>query len=117
MTTKVHVLEAPMILTSDVPSKTMSLLPAGTTLYYDKSYPEGFTRYKVYINIDRHPLALSNLSDPTEIVPIDARVPDKEDLERLLREYPISKAELAAILKSSRISKEEIREVLHEYSK
>jgi hypothetical protein len=46
------------------------MLPIGTTLYFDKSFPEGFTRYKVYVNIDRMPLALRELSDPSEIDPL-----------------------------------------------
>jgi len=83
-TTQVHRLNSPLLLTSNTATKNVHLLPAGTTLYYDKSFPEGFARYRVYINIDRTPLALVELDDPTEIDPIDARFPDESHLVNLL---------------------------------
>lgn len=113
--TKIHKLEYPLILSSDSSTKNTHLLPKGTVLYFDKSYPEGFTRYKVYINIDRMPLKLDDLSDPTEIDPIDATAPSKEDLIKLLRDYPLTKSDLESILNSKRISKEEIREILNNF--
>lgn len=91
------------------------MLPKGTILYFDKSYPEGFTRYKVYINIDRTPLKLDDLSDPTEINPIDAAAPNKDDLLKLLRDYPLTKNDLESILNSKRISKDEIIEILNNF--
>lgn len=112
---KIHKLESPLILLSEAPSKNYHMLPKGTVLYFDKSYPEGFTRYKVYINIDRMPLKLEDLADPTEINPIDAVAPGKEDLLKLLREYPLTKSDLESILNSKRISKEEIREILENF--
>ena len=75
--TKVHVTKQPMLVSSNTASTVMHLLPAGTTLYFDKSYPEGFTRYKVYVNVDRMPLALRELADPNEIDPLEARAFDK----------------------------------------
>lgn len=110
--TKIHRLKAPLILASNTPTKNLHLLPAGTTLYYDSSFPEGFTRYKVYINIDRMPLALVELDDPTEIDPIDARPLDKSDLIKALRDYPLTRTDLEAILNSKQLSKQEIQEVL-----
>lgn len=113
--TKIHKLEYPLILSSDAPSKNTHMLPKGTVLYFDKSYPEGFTRYKVYINIDRMPLKLDDLSDPTEITPIDATAPSKEDLLKLIQDYPLTKGDLESILNSKRISKDEIREILENF--
>lgn len=72
-TTKVHVLKTPLVLVGDQPTAKLHLLPAGTTLYADQSYPEGFTRYRVYVNVDRMPLELKALADPTEVVPLEAR--------------------------------------------
>ena len=91
------------------------MLPKGTILYFDKAYPEGFTRYKVYINIDRMPLTLQSLSDSTTIIPIEGHVPYKEDLKKLLREYPLTRSDLADILKSQHLTKDEISEVFKEY--
>lgn len=113
--TKVHKLEYPLILSSDLSSKNTHMLPKGTVLYFDKSYPEGFTRYKIYVNIDRMPLKLDDLSDPTEIAPIDAVAPSKDDLIKILRDYPLTKSDLESILDSKRISKEEIRDILSNF--
>ena len=113
--TKIHYLKAPLILASNEPTKNLHLLPAGTTLYFDKSFPEGFTRYKVYINIDRFPLPLRDLADPTEIDPIDARPMEKSDLIKALRDYPLTRPDLEAILKSQHLSRDEVKEVLTEY--
>ena len=115
--TKVHTLKAPLLLSSPEQSKNMHLLPKGTTLYFDKSFPEGFSRYKVYINIDRMPLALKDLSDPTEVIPIDATAPSQSDVRKLLLDYPITKDDLSAILKSGQLTKDDIRQLLVEFSK
>lgn len=115
--TKIHKLESPLLLISDNLSKNMHLLPKGTVLYFDKSFPEGFTRYKVYINIDRMPLTLTELSDPTLIDPIDAIAPDKNELKKLLKDYPLTKGDLQSILKSTALSKDEIKEVLSEFAR
>jgi hypothetical protein len=115
--TKVHTLEFPLLLAGPNGNSPLYLLPKGTTLYLDKTYPEGFTRYKIYINIDRFPLTTTELSDPTAIRPITAFVMDKKDLQRLLDRNPITKDDLAAILKSGQLTKEEIRELLAEYSR
>ena len=115
--TKVHTLKAPLLLSSPEQSKNMHLIPKGTTLYFDKSFPEGLSRYKVYINIDRMPLALKELSDPTEINPIDAAAPSQSDVRKLLLDYPITKDDLSAILKSGQLTKDEIRQLLVEFSK
>lgn len=113
--TKIHKLEYPLIVFGDEQSKNAHMLPKGTVLYYDKSYPEGFTRYKVYINIDRMPLELMDLQDSTEIIPIDAMAPSKDDLVRLIQDYPLTKSDLESILSSKKISKEEMREVFEKY--
>jgi hypothetical protein len=73
---KVHTLTQPLIISSEQASKGLHMLPAGTTLYFDKSFPEGFTRYKVYINVDRMPLTLRDLPDASEIDPLEARAVD-----------------------------------------
>jgi hypothetical protein len=113
--TKIHKLEYPLLLSGDEKSNGLSMLPKGTTLYFDQAYPEGFTRYKVYINIDRLPLKLEELADPTSIIPIDGSAPDKDSLKKLLREYPLTKNDLEAILKSGKLSKDDVKEVLGDF--
>ena len=114
---KIHKLEFPLLLEGEEATNNFHLLPKGTTLYFDKAYPEGFTRYKVYINIDRLPLKLEEINDPTSILPIEAHVPNKEDLTRLLNKYPLTKSDLGSILRSGQLSKEEIKEVFEDFNK
>ncbi|MGX4643417.1 hypothetical protein [Massilia sp. SYSU DXS3249] len=71
--TKVHILKAPLVLVGDRPTTKLHLLPAGTILYVDQSFPEGFTRYRIYVNVDRMPLELKDLEDPAEVAPLEAR--------------------------------------------
>ena len=104
-TTRVHTLEYPLVLSGAKENAPLKLLPAGTTLYLNKSYPEGFTRYIIYVNVDHSPLATHELDDPTLITPLTAFPLDKEDLRRLLMRNPISKEELVSILRSGQLSK------------
>ena len=87
--TKVHTLKQPLIVSSTAAGKVLTLLPVGATLYLDRSFPEGFTQYKVYINVDRMPLSLRELADPNEIDPLEARAFDKFTLAQALRDYPL----------------------------
>jgi hypothetical protein len=114
---KVHTLEFPLLLSSSAKNGPFQMLPKGTTLYLDQTYPEGFTRYIVYVNVDRFPLPTRELSDPTTIAPLTAYAMDQRDLKRLLNANPVTKDELAGILKSGQLSKDEIRELLAEYAK
>ncbi len=115
---KIHTLTTPLLLSaSGDEQNTFSLLPAGTTMYYEKSAPEGFSRYKVYINTEKtlHDLPLTTLSDPTLIDPIWADAVQKEDLAKLMSNYPITKTQLQQILKSPSLTKEDVESVLNEY--
>jgi hypothetical protein len=42
--TKVHTLKFPMLLGGPGGNGPFQFLPKGATLYYDESYPEGFTK-------------------------------------------------------------------------
>lgn len=112
---KTHTLKEPLILSSRSSGGVSHLLPIGTTLYLNKSFPEGFTQYRIYVNVDRMPLALQDLADPSEIDPLEARAFDKPALARALRDYPLTRDELAAILQSPQLTKQDIQEVLKEY--
>jgi hypothetical protein len=111
----IHRLTTPLQLrTKDVSN---GLLPLGTTLYYDTSLAEGISRYKIYVNIDRMPLPLEALQDPTKIAPIEAAPFTQSALLRLLNNHPITRDDLRAIVNSGYLSKEEIQEVLYEFTK
>lgn len=106
--TKVYVLDAPMVLSTDATSAHVHLLPKGTTLYFDDAFAEGFERYRVYVDIDRTPLVLKELDDPTRIAPIRARMMEDDDLQRAPHKPVLSKQELRAILGSGSMTRDEI---------
>jgi hypothetical protein len=113
--TKVHTLKQPLLVSSEDSGKGLHMLPIGTTLYFDKGFPEGFTRYKVYVNVDRMPLPLRELSDPSEIDPVEARAFDKQTLIQALRGHPLTRQELATLLESPHLTREEVKEVFADY--
>ncbi len=115
--TKVHELQFPLMLQASQYTGMNYLLPKGTMLYYDQAFPEGFVRYRVYVNIEGVRLESSELADPTLISPLTAFPVGKSELLKLLSEYPLSKDDLAAILKSGQITKEEARSMLEELSR
>lgn len=117
MDQEIHTLEIPLMLSGSGQTGHNYLLPEGTTLYYDKAFPEGFISYRIYVNVEGIDLPSTTLNDPTEIRPITAYPIDKASLLKLIREYPLTKEDLASILKSKYLSKEEILEVLTEYSR
>ena len=115
--TRVHELAFPLMLQGSVSTGSNYLLPKGTWLYYDKAFPEGFVRYRVYVNVDGVKLESRELDDSTMISPLTAYPVGKLELLKLLREHPLSKSDLSSILKSGQLTKEEIRDVLEEFSR
>lgn len=114
---RVHKLEQPLMLSGTGADGQRYLLPAGTSLYYDQAYPEGFVRYKVYVNVEGVKLESKESTEQFWLEPLTAYPVDADVLKKLLREYPLTKADLAAILGSGNLSKEDIRELLLEYSR
>lgn len=113
----VHKLEAPLLFNGAGSAGHQYLLPAGTSLYYDQAFPEGFVRFKVYFNVEGVKLESRESTEKFWLDPLTAFPVDQSQLRKLLNDYPISKDELSSILKSGSISKEEIRQLLAEYSK
>lgn len=113
---RVHKLKFPLMLAGGEGQHNY-LLPAGTSLYYDQAFPEGFVRYMVYVNVEGVSLESKEPTEKFWISPLTAFPIDGDQLKTLLKEYPLTKAELSDILKSNQISKDEIRELLAEYSK
>ena len=112
-TVKIHRLTTPLQLSTEQASN--GLLPVGTTLYYDTSFPEGFSRYKIYVNINRMSLELETLRDPTMIDPVDAIAFSQGALLKLLRNHPLTRKDLDTILSTDYLTKDEIKEVLSEF--
>lgn len=118
---RVHKLQSPLLVTATNTDGTADrhdyLLPAGTSLYYDQAFPEGFVRYMVYVNVEGVLLESKETNEKFWLDPLTAYPVSKDDLKKLLDSYPLTKSELASVLKSGSISKQEIRDLLEEYSK
>src|SRR5690554_3047646 len=113
---KIHKLEQPLLLSGgEVGSSEVNILPKGTTLYYDQAFPEGFVRYKVYINVEGVKFDTVDVEEEFWIDPLTAFPVDRDQLRVLLRDYPITRSDLETILKRGHIPKSEIRELLAEY--
>lgn len=112
----VHKLSYPLMLAGAGSAEHSYLLPAGTSLYYDQAFPEGFVRYKVYVNVEGVKLDSHESNEKFWLDPLTAFPVAKPQLQKLLRDYPLTKNDLAEILKSGVLTKAEIRELLAEYS-
>jgi hypothetical protein len=107
---KVHVTKVPLLLYSNEVNVSQTLLPVGTSMYYDTSFDEGFSRYIVYVNV-KADLDLT-VSPLNSIAPLDGRPIRKEALLRLAKDHPLTRQDLEKILQADRLSKEDIRDVL-----
>ena len=112
---KIHVLDGPLLLEPDGDDRPHYLLPAGTTLYYDTSMPEGFDRFFVYVNVEGANLPLESPPKPGWKAPLTARPPHRRDLPRLMKSYPLEKDDLRQILDAVGLSKAELRALVEEY--
>lgn len=114
----VHKLKAPLMLAGGASNEQHQyLLPAGTSLYLDQAFPEGFVRYKIYVNVEGISLDPKPPTDKFWLDPLVAFPVGKEQLSKLLKDYPLTKEELREILASGALSKDEIRSLLAEYSR
>jgi hypothetical protein len=111
----VHKLQFPLLLTGSDQDSRQYILPKGTSLYFDQAFPEGFVRFKIYVNVEGIKLESHEATEKFWLDPLTAFPVDVNNLKKLLREYPLSKEDLSSILKSSSISKDEIKEVLSDY--
>ena len=113
----VHKLKAPLMLAGGDANDHQYLLPAGTSLYFDQAFPEGFVRYKVYVNVEGVSLDAVQPTDKFWLDPLLAFPVRKEQLGQLLKNYPLTKDELSKILASGALSKDDIKSLLEEYSR
>ncbi|SPC16467.1 conserved hypothetical protein [Cupriavidus taiwanensis] len=98
---------------SDSPA---AMLPRGTSLYLDRAFPEGFVRYKVYINVEGSKLEPRDTTEKFWLDPLTATHLDKHSLHALLKRFPLGKDDFSAVLGSGQLTKEEIRDLLRAYS-
>lgn len=113
----VHKLKAPLMLAGGATNDHQYLLPAGTSLYFDQAFPEGFVRYKVYVNVEGVSLDVAQPTEKFWLDPLTAFPVGKEQLGKLLKDYPLTKEELRTILASGTLSKDDIKAVLEEFAR
>jgi len=93
------------------------MLPAGSALYPDYTFPEGHTRYIVYINIKAQIAAREIVSDkPNFIAPLWAEPVATRDLPALMANTPVSKKDLVRILKARAVTREDLAQIVREWS-
>lgn len=109
---KAFTIEEPLLIEGEQ-QKTYSLLPAGSVLYLDKSWPEGHQTFHVYFHFKGDFKAAP--ADPKMISPLWLRNIDREELPKLLNEYPLSKQDLTTILRTRGVTKAELTQILREW--
>jgi len=102
----------PLLIESEQ-QKTYSILPAGTVLYLDKSWPEGHQTFHAYFHFKGQ--FSSTPADPNSISPIWLRTVDRDELPKLLNEFPLSKQEIMTILRARSVTKSELTQILRDW--
>jgi hypothetical protein len=110
--TDMYITNMPLVIESGNGSPYY-ILPAGTMLYYEQSYPEGFTRYRAYFNYkgllpaDKYVSDKINLKAPQFLGDIDeARLKD------MLTRFPLSKADVQSVIKANGLTKADLAEIM-----
>lgn len=110
---KIHKLSSPLQFGGG--DGSIHLLPAGTSMYLDQTFPEGFSRYIVYFNVEGVKLESKETTEKFWIDPLTAYPIDKDSLGQLLDSEQVNKDQLRVILKHGTLSKQDIRELLEEF--
>ena len=106
-------LEEPLLIEGEK-QNNYSLLPMGTVLYYDKSWAEGHNTYHVYFHFKGDFKSVP--VDGSGIDPIWLRTIESDELSKLLTEYPVSREELTNILKAKRATKQDLVQILRDWT-
>jgi hypothetical protein len=110
-------LSEPLLLSAEGEAKYFHMLPVGTAMYKDYSFPEGHTRYIVYINVKSEFQAEKIVSDKKNLIdPVWGETVKKDDLRKLMAETPISKDDLVRILKARKITREELAQIVRDWT-
>lgn len=111
--TKLEYTTVPLIFGTNMDYQEYSILPPKVILAHQQLFDEGFSRYLLKVKIEKgfnynkksdgmvRPLWLASASDV--------------DVESLVRYHPISKSDLLAILKNSRVTRSQLIDILRKW--
>lgn len=105
---KIHILKAPLSIGSEK-DNNYYLLPKGTYLYFDSAFPEGFNRYKIYVNIKENLDMQENINRVE--APLSADSISKTMLVELLKNVKLDKDDINSILNNGRYSDSDRKEI------
>ncbi|TBN47429.1 hypothetical protein EYC95_10040 [Pseudomonas sp. BGI-2] len=106
----------PLLIEGPNGDENYYVLPLGTTLYRDKSFPEGHDRYVVYLN---HKGAIAHEEVPMRpeyqgdfISPLWMSNVDSDALKKIFKRFPLSKEDVAAAIKSNKITRDDLADII-----
>lgn len=111
-TEKSFITKEPLLIEAESNSY-YSILPAGTALYHDKSWPEGHSTYHVYFHVKSDFASEPNTSDMLQ--PLWLRTVEKSELLKLVSEYLLTTEDLRKIIKARGITREEYIQILRDW--
>lgn len=111
ITNKHHVLLTPLVVYSGGPESETGVLPKGTSLRYVESFPEGFDRYVVFVNVERSPFALEEIAPAGLVDPLSAIPGEKNAGEHSI----VTIEELKQILRAVGVRRNHLKELLDTY--
>lgn len=106
----------PLLIEGPNGDENVYVLPLGTTLYHDKSFPEGHDRYVVYLNhkgaiaheeVPMKPEYGGSFTDPLWLSNVDA-----DTLKEIFKRFPLSKKDIAAAIKANEITKDDLADII-----
>lgn len=87
------------------------LLPANTVLYHQESFSEGHSLFTLEVmfkgKLEADRLAAGDIAEPLWLYSAET-----EDVGKLLKDYPLSKADLVRILKARQVTREELEQII-----
>lgn len=113
--TKIHKLKSPIFIENENNSGYY-MLPKGTVLYFDGSMDEGFSRYRLYLNVYGKPLELSENTSEA-IMPSGATAIDKAQLLSILKSAILDTEDIKLIIENGNFSEDDKKEFIKQLSK
>jgi hypothetical protein len=87
------------------------LLPSNTVAYHQTSFAEGHSLYAIEVMFDGQ-LQLEGLKANEQAEPLWLYNVETEDVKKLLNDYPLSKGDLASILKARGVTRDELEQMV-----